>query len=134
MDTKLISDEALSICRELMKKPRAARGRQNDRGAHLVPAGVLIVPIFIDPGVPGEVYCADLVEMKNDRFGARPTIIVAGEDEAPGGGTDNVKPLGGGPTGALGELLKGKLFPGVIGKLLGGPLGSVLGGVLKPKP
>lgn len=118
MDYKLMDEEALAICEAYMRKPHAAKGRQNDIGAQLKPAGVLVVPVYTDPSVPGEVYVADLASMKADLFCVRPVVQITGEDDRPSMPVVGASIFGNGPSGVLGKLLKGKLLPGLVGKLI----------------
>ena len=119
MDEKTLTDFADQVGAAALRLPKAPRGRQNDVGASLQSAGVLIIPLFTDPGVPGAVYSADLVELKQGRLGVhRVETLRDGEV----GTSANVSPSGG-PVGDLKEilsLLAGNLAPGVLPSVLAG--------------
>jgi hypothetical protein len=67
LDDKELNDFAQQVCALTLTLPHAATGRQNDAGANLQPAGILIIPLATDPAVPGAIYTADLVELKRKK-------------------------------------------------------------------
>lgn len=118
MDENELNDFARQVCAAALKLQHAETGRQNDHGANLRPAGVLIIPLATDPGVPGAVFSADLVELKKGRQGwHRVTTVRDGEE----GDRTNIQPLGGGigDASAIIGLLSGHLMPGVLGRITG---------------
>lgn len=125
MSTPDLNQFAAAVDAAALQLPAAATGRQNDRGARLVPAGVLIVPLFTDPGVPGAIYSADLVELKAGRLGVHRVETI--RDGQVGDKTSVPAP---GPD--LGQLLSGHLLPGVLSSVLAGgdPL-SLIAGLVK---
>lgn len=104
---------------------RAPKGRQNDPGANLKPAGVLIIPLFTDPAVPGAVFGADLVELKRKDSAGRPAprlgvhrVVTVRDGD--GGNRANVEPVGDGTIPAIVRLLAGHALPGVVGEVTRG--------------
>lgn len=127
-----LKEWAEQLCRaalELLDLPdgrgRAPKGRQNDPGASLQPAGVLMIPLFTDPAVPGAVFAADLVELKRKDSAGRPAPrlgahrVVTVRDGA-GGNRVNVEPIGDGTIPPIVRLLAGHALPGVVGEVVRG--------------
>lgn len=118
LDENELRDYAKAISESTLKLPRGAKGRQNDPGAALRPAGILIIPLATDPRVPDAVFAADLTELKQGRQSwHRVQTLRDGEI----GNKWNVKPGGGNDAAALVmQLLSGNLLPGVLGKMVAG--------------
>lgn len=125
MDDADLNAFARAVTEAVLRLPRAAQGRQNDAGARLQPAGVLIIPLAVDPGVPGAVFSADLVAMKQGRQEWHRTATIRDGEE---GGSANVKPAGGDELKVLLGLLSGHAIPGAVGGLVGGgdPLATLM--------
>lgn len=108
---------AKSVSEATLKLPPGGKGRQNDRGAALRPAGILIIPLSTDPGVPGAVFAADLTELKRGRQSwHRVQTLRDGEI----GNKWNVEPGGNDAVALVMQLLSGNLLPGVLGKVVAG--------------
>lgn len=120
-----------ALGRALLSKRSGPVGRQRDRGANLIPDGVLILPLFSDPGQPGKVYTADMVAAGNladpqDGYLQVHNVVTVRDGKV--GGKDTVKPLGGGLGNAVQVL-------GALGSLgLLGPVGAAVGGLATPPP
>jgi hypothetical protein len=128
LDDKELNDFAQQVCALTLTLPHAATGRQNDAGANLQPAGILIIPLATDPAVPGAIYTADLVELKRKKPDGsadgrqgwhRAGFIQDGEEGGNTNVTTQTSSITKGNAAALLALLAGNALPGVVGKLVG---------------
>lgn len=117
LDDRTLNQFASDVSVAALQLPHAARGRQNDRGAQLTGAGVLVIPLFTDPGVPGAVYSADLVELKAGRLGVHRVETIR---DGVAGNNVNVPVASVVPASAILQLLAGHLVPGVLPTVLAG--------------
>jgi len=119
MNSDELNAFAAQVTAAALTLPHAARGRQNDAGAVLVSAGILITPMYTDPALPGKVFSADLVELKQGRLGVHQVLTIRDGEI---GNNANVRPMPqsiGNPSAIL-SLLGGHLLPGVLGNVLAG--------------
>lgn len=117
MDDQTLNQFATDVDVAALQLPHAAKGRQNDPGANLIGAGVLVIPLFTDPGVPGAVFSADLVELKAGRLGVHRVETIR---DGIVGNNVNVPPATGGNATAILQLLTGHLVPGTLSTVLAG--------------
>lgn len=117
LDDRTLNQFAADVDAAALQLPHAARGRQNDMGANLVGAGVLVIPLFTDPGVPGAVFSADLVELKAGRLGVHRVETIR---DGVAGNSTNVPAGPAGNASAILQLLAGHLMPGILPSVLAG--------------